>query len=84
LEKIMLAQTDFERRAHCGWRERIADLIIHTIAHVRDKRQRAAWRREILALDDRQLRDAGISVGHVGTTTAARAAVRLANLNALR
>jgi hypothetical protein len=81
----MLAQTEFVRRAHCGWRERIAELIAHTIAHVRDKRQRAAWQREILALDDRQLRDAGISLEHVGgTTSAARAAVRLANLNALR
>jgi hypothetical protein len=81
----MLAETDFARRARCGWRERIADLIGDTIAHVRDKRRRAAWRREILALDDRQLRDAGIGLEHVGGTTSGdRAAVRLANLNALR
>jgi hypothetical protein len=81
----MLAQTNFERRAHCGWRERIADLVVRTIAHLRDKRRRAAWRRQILALDDRQLRDAGIGLEHVAaTTSAARAAVRLANLNALR
>jgi hypothetical protein len=84
LEKNMLARTDFARRARYGWRERIAELIVRTIAHIRDQRQRAAWRREILALDHRQLRDAGISVDHVGSTSAARAAVRLASLNALR
>ena len=84
-KKTMLAQTDFPHQARDNWRTHIADLLSRTIAHIRENRRRAAWRRELLALDDRQLRDAGINIEHVGgSRNAARAAVRTANLSALR
>jgi hypothetical protein len=67
------------------WSARIVDLLASMIVQIRTRRQRAAWRREIRALDDRQLRDAGIDLDQaVDRKTAARAAIMIANLNALR
>lgn len=81
----MLVQTGISHQVRGDLAARIADFVARALAHIRDKRRRAAWRRELLALDERQLRDAGIEPETVaGGANAARAAVRLANLNALR
>jgi uncharacterized protein YjiS (DUF1127 family) len=66
------------------WSARIADLLA-SMVRIRRRRQQAVWMRELLALDDRQLRDAGIDLNlAVDHKTAVREAITIARLNALR
>jgi len=81
----MQAPATCSRRASNDWRARIAELLARRIAQLRRRRQQATWRREVLALDARQLRDAGIDLTHVkGRKRVGRDVVAVANLAALR